>query len=506
MGCQCCKNGPPEKPIPDMRFTPIGGGHNESFTPDLEPPPVPPRPIVPPTPPIDPSRVILYIPIYVATRSHRNLTTTDEIPFEENDEFKLITDHNETHLCLQHLRTGGVGLVAKSFVRADPKSPLRLATNDRGIIDQCLSKESQPGAYAIRGSRHDAMQYALSINQRNIDRNSEHWHYLISHNPETNRFYFRDEKTLRNLEFSTFHSLVNHKTVRQCIPMTEPLPHSIVFEDELWNIPLKQLEIGEKIGQGEFGEVFRGIWKHGAVSTPVAIKKIRTGGITTLVKREIEAMKTLINLYIVSLQGVTKDPLTNDIYLVTEYMENGDLKTWLTNLPYFPPDQKIYQFAQEISKGMAYLEERNYVHRDLACRNILVGPQAMTVKIADFGLSTIVHDGDPKKQQENAADRLAFRWLAPELFEDRTAFSTKSDVWSYGILLIEIWQKGAAPYDGNMRPYVSSLVESGEIHPKPSECPQEFYDSIIRECLRFNAKDRLTFRKLVQILQKWRSS
>ena len=502
MGCpwSCCRSDD-EKGI-GHRFIGIDDPHPQPGPPNPGPRPPPPRPptlhprpIPTPSPvplPVakDESRVNLYVPIYIAKRSYENVQTTDEIPFKEGDEFKLISEVNAHQLCLQHLRTGRTGLVQKSHVRYDPASPLRLAMNDRGIIEQCLAKENRLGAYVIRGSRQNAMEYVFSINQKN---------------PANNLFHFRDERSLRDFEFASFHSLVRHSKVRQTIPLTEPLPHVIDFEDEVWNIPLYQLDIGVKIGQGEFGEVFRGVWKHGDISTPVAIKKIRTNGITAVVRQEVEAMKTLTNLYIVSLKGVTKDPWTNDIFLVTEYMENGDLKSWLTRLPQLPPHEKLYRFASYISTGMSYLEDRNYVHRDLACRNILVGPGANTVKIADFGLSTIVYDGDLRRQQENAAEKLAFRWLAPELFTDRAAFSIGSDVWSYGILLIEMWQKGTQPYDGAMKPYVESFVLSGEIHRRPDECPEEFFDSIIRPCLRFASEDRPTFRTLKQLLHTWRS-
>jgi serine/threonine protein kinase len=214
-------------------------------------------------------------------------------------------------------------------------------------------------------------------------------------------------------------------------------------------------------------------------------------------------MKNLTNLYIVSLYGISQNPNTDEILIVTELMENGDLKSWLKRLPNLPEYSTLVCLSRDIAIGMTYLEIRNYVHRDLACRNILLGPRANTVKIADLGLSTIVDKNDVDRRQEAQSEKLPIRWLAPELLDNQAAYSIKSDVWSFGILLIELWLKGGDPYGEKHLAWIQSAVSSGFVHQKPVDCPDDFYQSIIYKCLKFKTNDRPSFAALRQLLEKW---
>ena len=448
------------------------------------------------------SRVQLHVPIYVALQSHRAIKL-DWLSFEKEDEMKLIDESHAKQLRVYHLRTSLTGLVLRTFVALDATTPLRLAVTDRGIINRCLIQYNRLGSYLIRCSRQSPMDFVLSIAQINEDRNTAHWHYLICTDPSTQRFYFCDEAKLRQIFFTSFRQLVADARVLELIPLGDILPHAVDFDEELWNIPIGELTIGEKIGEGAFGVVFRADWHRAGTSRPVAVKKIRMHSVTAAVTREIEAMKTLTNLYIVSLYGVSSDRVSNEIYLVTEFLENGDLKTWLVNLPELPSYATLVRFAKHIAFGMTYLEERCYVHRDLACRNILVGSNATIVKIADFGLSTIVNERDAERRQEAHSQKLPFRWLAPEVIEDKASYSIKSDVWSFGILLIEIWLKGGNPYDDKCAPYVTSTVLDGFVHDKPPDCPEAFYRAVICRCLEFRAADRPSFDALRQLLDQW---
>ena len=468
---------------------------------ELEPLPSRPPPLRKPLillPTKKQTRVQLYTPIYVALESHYH-TQDDHLCFEESDEMALIKELNSKELQVNHLRSGLCGIVLKEFVQLDKNTPLRLAVNDRGITNRCIMQYNVPGAYLIRRSRHDSREFVLSIDQENKDRNVRQWHYLIRAERLTNYFYFPDEKELDKFFFSSFQKLIADERVKAVIPLTEILPYSIEFEEELWNIPFNELIIENKIGEGEFGEVFRAQWRQ----KPVAVKKIHIHGITDTITRETDAMKVLTNLYIVSFYGVSSNQISNEIFLVTELMENGDLKSWLQKLPRLPEHSTILRFSKHITYGMSYLEKSNYVHRDLACRNILVGPNANIVKIADFGLSTIVNDRDAERRQQAHSQKLPVRWSAPEVLADRATYSIKSDVWSYGILLIELWLKGGNPYDDKHPAYIESAVKDRFVHEKPPDCPDKFYELIICRCLKFEPNDRPSFERLRQLLDQW---
>jgi tRNA A-37 threonylcarbamoyl transferase component Bud32 len=477
---------------------------SRSSSPELQPPPRPPplrNPSIP-LPRKNQSHVQLHTPIYVALRSYHH-PEDGYLSFEEGDEMELIEELNSNKLLVNHLRSGLSGIVLKGFVQLDVNTPLRLAINDRGITNRCIMQYNTPGGYLIRRSRHAARDFVLSIDQENKERNARQWHYLIRVEPLNNYFYFSDEREIDNIFFSSFHQLVADKRVQAVIPLTKILPYAIEFEEELWNIPFNELVIGEKIGEGEFGEVFRGQWHKKQAIRSVAVKKIRIHGITDTVTRETEAMKVLTNLYIVSFYGISSNQISNEIFLVTEFMENGDLKSWLQKLPKLPENSTILRFAKQVTYGMSYLEKRNYVHRDLACRNILVGPDANIVRIADFGLSTIVNDRDAERRQEAHSQKLPVRWSAPEILADRATYSIKSDVWSFGIVLIELWLKGGNPYDDKHPAYIAPAVMDGLVHEQPPDCPNNFYEFIIRRCLKFQPNDRPSFERLKQILEQW---
>ncbi|CAF0881369.1 unnamed protein product [Adineta ricciae] len=465
-------------------------------------PPVPHKPLPKPASQMDSSRVQLHTPIYIGIQEYQK-ENLNEISFEKDDEMELIEQVNSNELRVNHLRSGSSGIIPKTHVRIDVDTPLRLAVKESGVIQRCLLHYNIPGTYLIRRSTNTPNAFVLSISQINESYNTLTWHYLISINPSNNCFYFSQEAQLQTLTFTSFQHLIADERIRAVIPLTEIIPYSIEFDEEVWNIPYRELEIEDKIGEGQFGEVYRAHWHKGQTITPIAVKKLHISGITSTIKREIEAMKTLTNLYIVTLYGISQNPTTNELLIVTQLMENGDLKTWLKNLQTLPKYSTLVHFAKDISCGMNYLEVRNYVHRDLACRNILLGPCGKKIKIADFGLSTIVSPTDAALRQEAHSQKLPTRWLAPELLHNQAAYSIKSDVWAFGIVLIELWLKGGDPYGNEHRAWIQSAVSTGHVHEKPTDCPDDFYESVIHKCLQFQANDRPSFSALRQLLEKW---
>ncbi|OQR82569.1 protein kinase [Achlya hypogyna] len=204
-------------------------------------------------------------------------------------------------------------------------------------------------------------------------------------------------------------------------------------------ITFDDLRFGKRLAQGACGEVFMGDY-HG---TPVVIKKMLQQQINAtnvaLFANEIQLLSTLRHPNIILFIGASADSQEN-LCLVTEFMERGDLATLLHDpsiaLRWQEP---LLRFVVDICRGMAYLHSQTpkYIHRDLKAANILISSNLQVAKIADFGFVRLLTD-----------DALSLRgtplWTAPEIHRGET-YTEKADVFSFGIVLAEILTR-KAPY------------------------------------------------------------
>ena len=449
--------------------------------------------------------VQLYKPIYVARRSNY---VNRQFSYDEGDEFELISKVNEDYLRTIHLRTNTKCTIHRIHLRLDLETPLRLVCNDRGIIHRCLLHYNVPGAYLIRRSKSMPDSFVLSISQISNSKGTDDWHYLICVDPLSHCFYFAQEAELGRISFSSFQKLIYDDSVLKAIPLSTMIPFRIEFEEDLWHIPRRHLEFEYCIGKGEYGEVWCALWENGNRIIPVAVKKLHLlrydkSKLDSFI-HEIETMKQLRNNYIVAFYGIAKDYNTNEALLVTELMRDGDLKNWLISCKNVPDERIIISFASDICCGMLFLEQNSRVHRDLACRNLLIDIARNTIKIADFGLSTLITKDNFVRRKETYLQKLPIRWTAPEILNDPAVCSIKSDVWSFGIVLIEIWLKGANPYpEETAFASIRALVLGGYVHKKPLKCSNQFYNRLILPCLCFEPNERPCFKLLVQLLKQW---
>ncbi|NXQ46916.1 EPHA5 protein, partial [Catharus fuscescens] len=260
------------------------------------------------------------------------------------------------------------------------------------------------------------------------------------------------------------------------------------------------ITIERVIGAGEFGEVCSGRLKlQGKREFPVAIKTLKVG-YTEKQRRDFLGEASIMGQFdhpnIIHLEGVITK--SKPVMIVTEYMENGSLDTFLKkNDGQFTVIQLV-GMLQGIVSGMKYLSDMGYVHRDLAARNILINSN-LVCKVSDFGLSRVLED-DPEAAYTTRGGKIPIRWTAPEAIAFRK-FTSASDVWSYGIVMWEVMSYGERPYWEMTNQDVIKAVEEGYRLPSPMDCPAALYQLML-DCWQKDRNSRPKFDEIVNMLDK----
>uniref|UniRef100_A0A4W6C9R3 Fibroblast growth factor receptor n=1 Tax=Lates calcarifer TaxID=8187 RepID=A0A4W6C9R3_LATCA len=280
-------------------------------------------------------------------------------------------------------------------------------------------------------------------------------------------------------------------TTRRSSAHDEPIPEYDLPEDPRWEFARDRLTLGKPLGEGCFGQVVMaealGIDKDKPKeAVTVAVKMLKDDAtekdLSDLVS-EMEMMKMIgKHKNIINLLGAcTQD---GPLYVIVEYASKGNLREYLRARR--PPGMEYsYDIARvsdeqltfkdlvsctyQVARGMEYLASQKCIHRDLAARNVLV-TESNVMKIADFGLARDVHNIDYYKKTTNG--RLPVKWMAPEALFDRV-YTHQSDVWSFGVLMWEIFTLGGSPYPGIPVEELFKLLKEGHRMDKPGNCTNE---------------------------------
>uniref|UniRef100_A0A8C1GBB5 Tyrosine-protein kinase receptor n=1 Tax=Cyprinus carpio TaxID=7962 RepID=A0A8C1GBB5_CYPCA len=295
------------------------------------------------------------------------------------------------------------------------------------------------------------------------------------------------------------------------------------------HIKRRDIVLKRELGEGAFGKVFLAECYNLSPTKDkmlVAVKTLKDPTLTARkdFQREAELLTNLQHEHIVKFYGVCVDD--DPLIMVFEYMKHGDLNKFLRA---HGPDAMILvdgqpiqsngelglsqmlHIATQIAAGMVYLSSQHFVHRDLATRNCLVG-NGLLVKIGDFGMSRDIYSSDYYRvsitislNEKRGNDycvgghtMLPIRWMPPESIMYRK-FSTESDVWSFGVIMWEIFTYGKQPWFQLSNNEVIECITQGRVLDRPRLCPKEVYDLMLG-CWQREPQQRLNIKDIQKVL------
>ncbi|CDQ73738.1 unnamed protein product [Oncorhynchus mykiss] len=299
-----------------------------------------------------------------------------------------------------------------------------------------------------------------------------------------------------------------------------------IFKDKdmcVQHIKRQDIVLKWELGEGAFGKVYLAECANLSPDSDkmlVAIKTLKDANESTRqdFQREAELLTVLQHQNIVRFYGVCTDG--EPLAMVFEYMRHGDLNRFLsqsmshavhpkacktlkavTSPPPMPPLGQLtlpqmLNIAAQIASGMVYLASLHFVHRDLATRNCLVGDmgEGLMVKIGDFGMSRDIYSTDYYRVKVGGRTMLPIRWMPPESIMYRK-FTTESDIWSFGVVLWEIFTYGKQPWYQLSNSEAIECITQGRELERPRTCPKEVH-GLMQGCWQREPQQRLVIKDI----------
>ncbi|XP_067203593.1 tyrosine-protein kinase Abl isoform X2 [Linepithema humile] len=418
----------------------------------------------------------------------------NQLSLKKGEQVRILSYNKSGEWCEAHSSTGQVGWVPSNYVT--PVNSLEKHSWYHGRISrnaaEYLLSSGINGSFLVRESESSPGQRSISLRYE-----GRVYHYRINEDSEGKMFVTTESKFNTLAELVHHHSMLADGLITQLLypapKHNKPTVFPLSPEPDEWEINRTDIVMRHKLGGGQYGDVYEAVWKRYNMTVAVKTLKEDTMALKDFLE-EAAIMKEMKHRNLVQLLGVcTREP---PFYIITEFMSKGNLLDYLRNESKHQINAVVLMhMATQIASGMSYLESRNFIHRDLAARNCLVGENHL-VKVADFGLARLMRDDT---YTAHAGAKFPIKWTAPEGLA-YNKFSTKSDVWAFGILLWEIATYGMSPYPGVDLTDVYHMLEKGYRMEIPPGCPPKVYE-LMRQCWQWAAADRPTFKEIHHSLE-----
>lgn len=418
----------------------------------------------------------------------------NQLSLKKGEQVKVVSYNRTGEWCEAQGRSGQVGWVPSNYVT--PVNSLEKHSWYHGPIArnaaEYLLSSGINGSFLVRESESSPGQRSISLRCE-----GRVYHYRINEDSEGKVYVTSDWRFNTLAELVHHHSLHADGLITQLLypapKRNKPAVFALSPEPDEWEIDRTDIVMKHRLGGGQYGDVYEALWKRYNLTVAVKTLKEDTMALKDFLE-EAAIMKEMKHPNLVQLIGVcTREP---PFYIITEFMAHGNLLEYLRNCSREEITAVVLMYmATQIASAMSYLEARSFIHRDLAARNCLVG-DCHLVKVADFGLARLMRDDT---YTAHAGAKFPIKWTAPEGLA-YNKFSTKSDVWAFGILLWEIATYGMSPYPGVDLTDVYHMLESGYRMECPPGCPARVYE-LMRQCWQWETTDRPTFQEIHNTLE-----
>ncbi|XP_023725314.1 tyrosine-protein kinase Abl isoform X3 [Cryptotermes secundus] len=418
----------------------------------------------------------------------------NQLSLKKGEQVRILSYNKSGEWCEAHSAAGQVGWVPSNYVT--PVNSLEKHSWYHGPISrnaaEYLLSSGINGSFLVRESESSPGQRSISLRYE-----GRVYHYRINEDAEGKVYVTTESKFNTLAELVHHHSMHSDGLITQLLypapKHNKPTVFALSPEPDEWEVNRTDIVMRHKLGGGQYGDVYEAVWKRYNMTVAVKTLKEDTMALKDFLE-EAAIMKEMKHPNLVQLLGVcTREP---PFYIITEFMSKGNLLDYLRNGNKDQINAVVLMYmATQIAGGMSYLESRSFIHRDLAARNCLVGENHL-VKVADFGLARLMRDDT---YTAHAGAKFPIKWTAPEGLA-YNKFSTKSDVWAFGILLWEIATYGMSPYPGVDLTDVYHMLEKGYRMECPPGCPPKIYE-LMRQCWQWNPSERPTFQEIHHSLE-----